>query len=312
MSEKPPALFLMGPTASGKTNLAIDLYLKNAKKARIISVDSALVYRDMDIGTAKPSAQVLAEAPHQLINLINPDQVYSAAEFRTAALKELDYCQKNQRLPIFVGGTSLYFNVLEYGLSKLPSADPLVRQKLEQERNEQGLEAMHQRLKSIDPTAAARIHQNDPQRLIRALEVYEITGKSLTELQQADKIAKQQTALPWHFIKVIIAPKDRKILHQRIEKRFHQMLADGFLKEVEYLVDHWQLNAKNPAMRAVGYRQILMFINGELSYDEMIERGIIATRQLAKRQLTWLRAEKNAHWLDDKRDLVAQVEQWVV
>ena len=305
MPKQPTALFIMGPTASGKTDLAVDLYLKYEKKARIISVDSALVYRHMNIGTAKPDQQLLAKAPHQLIDIIDPNQVYSAASFRKDALKELEHCVQNELLPIFVGGTSLYYRALEYGLSNLPEANPAIRQALEQERETLGLQAMHQRLASVDTVAAKRIHQNDPQRLMRALEVYDLTGKSLTELQQAD----QKPPLPFNIVKVVRAPKDRKVLHQRIEKRFKQMIKDGFQQEVEYLIQDWSLTATSSSMRAVGYRQMLMFLDGQLTHDEMIEKGIIATRQLAKRQLTWLRAEKKAHWLDENKDLLGQVEE---
>jgi len=294
----------MGPTASGKTDLAIALYQKLAQQARIISVDSALVYRQLDIGTAKPTPDILAMAPHQLINLINPDQVYSVAEFRTAALQELEFCQKEGLQAIFVGGTSLYFRALEYGLSNLPKASPKIRLKLTQEQQETGLKAMHQRLQSIDPVAAKRIHPNDPQRLMRALEVFDITGQSLTDLQQAN----QKSALPFDVVKVIVAPADRKVLHQRIEKRFKQMLEIGFEDEVKQLIQLWDLDAQSPAMRAVGYRQMYQYLQGDLDYKEMIEKGIIATRQLAKRQLTWLRAEKNAVWLDEKKDLLKQVQ----
>ncbi len=303
MTTQPQALFIMGPTASGKTDLAIAVYQYLAQKARIISVDSALVYRELDIGTAKPTAEVLAQAPHQLINLINPDEVYSVAQFRQAALAELDFCQTHDLLPIFVGGTSLYFRALEYGLSTLPPSSPEIRQKLNNEREETSLKAMHQRLQQIDPVAAKRIHPNDPQRLMRALEVYEITKKSLTELQQAN----QKTALPFNITKVVVAPKDRAVLHQRIATRFQQMLALGFEQEVKNLLQHWDLDAQSPAMRAVGYRQMFSYLQGDMDYKTMTEKGVIATRQLAKRQFTWLRAEKKALWLDEKQDLLKQV-----
>ncbi len=288
------AICLMGPTASGKTDLAVELV--QALPCDIISVDSALVYRDMDIGTAKPSSEVLAVAPHRLIDICDPTEVYSAARFREDALHEMEEIFAKGRIPLLVGGTMLYYRALQYGLSKLPEANPAVRAQLEAEAARVGREQMHQRLVQIDPVAGARIHPNDPQRVQRALEVLELTGQTLTELQNRD--GKQ--ILPYNLIKLVRAPKDRAVLHQRIAKRFRQMLELGFEDEVKRLLARGDITPDLPSMRSVGYRQMLAYLAGHDSYEQMIERGIIATRQLAKRQLTWLRSEQDIHWLDDE------------
>lgn len=288
------AICLMGPTASGKTDLAVELVQK--LPCDIISVDSALVYRGMDIGTAKPGADVLAVAPHRLIDICDPTESYSAARFREDALREMNDIFANGRIPLLVGGTMLYYRALQYGLSELPEADPAVRARLEAEAERVGWEQMHQRLLQIDPVAGARIHPNDPQRIQRALEVFEITGQTLTALQNRDG---EQT-LPYRLIKLVRAPKDRAVLHQRIAQRFHQMVELGFENEVRCLLNRGDITPDLPSMRSVGYRQMLEYLTGGYSYEQMVERGIIATRQLAKRQLTWLRSEQDAHWLDDE------------
>ena len=287
-----PAIFLMGPTASGKTALAMELVQQFP--CDIISVDSALVYRDMNIGTAKPTAQELAAAPHHLIDICDPDEPYSAARFRKDALHEMEQISLQGRIPLLVGGAMLYFRALEQGLSQLPQADAAVRERLLAQAEELGWQAMHDRLAVIDPAAAVRIHPNDPQRIQRALEVYEISGKSMTELQQM----QCKPTLPYSVIKLVQAPWPREILRERIAQRFELMLQQGFEQEVRDLVKRYALTPDLPSMRSVGYRQMLMHLQGDFTYDEMREKGIIATRQLAKRQLTWLRKEQNAVWLE--------------
>ena len=281
----PPAIFLMGPTASGKTTLAVEL----AKRfpLEIISVDSALVYRGMNIGTAKPDADLLERAPHRLIDIRDPAEAYSAAEFRNDALAAMADITAQGRIPLLVGGTFLYFRALEAGLSDMPSADPAVRARLEAEAEETGWEGMHARLATIDPEAAGRIHANDPQRIQRALEVYALTGRPISELHQQ----KQSDTLPYRVLKLGLIPADRAVLHKQIEQRFEQMLAAGLVDEVRALFFRGDLTAELPAMRAVGYRQVWAFLAGKSGYDEMVEQAIVATRQYAKRQLTWLRSE---------------------
>jgi len=299
-SQLSPAIFLMGPTATGKTDIAIRLL--QDLPCEIISVDSALIYRQMDIGTAKPGVQTLAEAPHRLINIIDPRQSYSAAEFRDDALREMAEITAMGRIPLLVGGTMLYYRTLQYGLSDLPSADAQVRKYLEQQAARLGWEAMHRRLQQVDPTAAARIHPNDPQRVQRALEVYEIAGRSMTEL-----IAAQQSQeIPYRLIKLGLMPEDRSQLHVRIEQRFDQMLQAGFVTEVERLRQRGDLNLQLPSMRAVGYRQVWEYLDGKYGRETMRHKGVVATRQLAKRQITWLRSEKDISLVEPFGDLVYQ------
>ncbi|HHH0519490.1 TPA: tRNA (adenosine(37)-N6)-dimethylallyltransferase MiaA [Yersinia enterocolitica] len=292
--DQPPAIFIMGPTASGKT--ALSIALRQRLPVELVSVDSALIYRGMDIGTAKPSAEELALAPHRLIDIRDPAESYSAADFRKDALKEMADITAAGRIPLLVGGTMLYFKALLDGLSPLPSADPQVRQRIEQQAAELGWEALHQQLAEIDPVAAARIHPNDPQRLSRALEVFFISGKTLTELT---KISGE--TLPYRVHQFAIAPVSRELLHQRIELRFHQMLDAGFETEARALFDRGDLHTDMPAIRCVGYRQMWSYLSGEIDYDEMVYRGICATRQLAKRQMTWLRGWGSVQWLDSDK-----------
>lgn len=284
----------MGPTASGKTALATQLY--KHLPVEVVSVDSALIYRGMNIGTAKPTAAELRETPHRLIDIRDPSQAYSAADFRTDALKEMADIVAAGRIPLLVGGTMLYFKALLEGLSPLPSADPTVREQIERDAEKLGWGALHQRLQQIDPIAAARIHQNDPQRLSRALEVFYISGKTLTELTQ---IAGE--ALPYSVYQFAIAPTSREVLHQRIELRFHQMIEAGFEDEVKALMARGDLHMDLPSIRCVGYRQMWMYLKGEIDRDEMIYRGICATRQLSKRQMTWLRGWSEVEWLDSEQ-----------
>lgn len=292
--DQPPAIFIMGPTASGKT--ALSIALRQRLPVELVSVDSALIYRGMDIGTAKPSAEELALAPHRLIDIRDPAESYSAADFCKDALKEMADITAAGRIPLLVGGTMLYFKALLDGLSPLPSADPQVRQRIEQQAVELGWEALHQQLAEIDPVAAARIHPNDPQRLSRALEVFFISGKTLTELT---KISGE--TLPYRVHQFAIAPVSRELLHQRIELRFHQMLDAGFETEARALFDRGDLHTDMPAIRCVGYRQMWSYLSGEIDYDEMVYRGICATRQLAKRQMTWLRGWGSVQWLDSDK-----------
>ncbi|MEM0514994.1 tRNA (adenosine(37)-N6)-dimethylallyltransferase MiaA [Pseudoalteromonas sp. YIC-827] len=286
-----PVIFLMGPTASGKTDLAIELC--QHFDTEVISVDSALVYKGMDIGTAKPNAQELAKAPHRLIDIIDPAESYSMADFRSDALAHIKELHAQGKVPLLVGGTMMYFKGLLEGLSPLPEADEAVRAQLEKEAKEQGWPALHQQLQQIDPQAAAKINANDSQRINRALEVYRISGKTMTELQQ-----NKAQALDFPVYQFAIAPSDRKVLHQRIEKRFKIMLEQGFENEVLSLYNRDDLHPDLPSIRCVGYRQMWDYIAGEIDYDEMVFRGVAATRQLAKRQLTWLRGWSDLTWLE--------------
>ncbi|WP_407644467.1 tRNA (adenosine(37)-N6)-dimethylallyltransferase MiaA [Dongshaea marina] len=280
----------MGPTASGKTALAIELC--QHLPCDIISVDSALIYKGMDIGSAKPDAEELARAPHRLLDLLDPCESYSAAQFREDALREMAEITARGRIPLLVGGTMLYFKALLEGLSPLPSSVPEIREQIEKEAAELGWEKMHQLLAKVDPESAARIHPNDPQRLSRALEVYRISGSSMTELTQV-----KGEPLPYKVFQFAIAPEERSELHQLIAKRFQLMLEAGFEQEVRALYQRGDLHVDLPSIRCVGYRQMWDYLAGKLSYDEMIERGIIATRQLAKRQITWLRGWQDVFWL---------------
>jgi len=289
---RPPVLFLMGPTASGKTALAVELVRR--LPFEIISVDSAQVYREMDIGTAKPDVETRRIAPHRLVDIRDPAEAYSAGQFRADALREIAAIQAAGHIPLLVGGTMLYFRALERGLAELPTADPALRARLAAERAEQGGAALHARLARLDPAAAARIHPADSQRIQRALEVYELTGRPLTELCAVSR----NESLPFRIVKWIVAPANRQMLHERIKQRFQLMLAQGFVAEVERLRRRGDLNPDAPSMRAVGYRQVWAYLDGRLDETAMVERGIIATRQYAKRQLTWLRAEAGAVWLD--------------
>lgn len=300
----PPALFLMGPTASGKTDLAVALAQQGSYE--IISVDSALIYRNMDVGTAKPDAELLAKAPHHLINMLDPKESYSAADFRRDALELMADITARRRIPLLVGGTMMYFKMLQQGMASLPTADAAIRQRLLDEAEQFGWVHLHQCLAEVDAVAAQRIKPTDTQRLQRALEVFELTGKPLSYWHQQ----QAAEAIPYDITAVAIAPMDRAILHERIALRFHLMIENGLVDEVRRLYQRGDLNTAMPSIRAVGYRQVWQYLEGELSYDEMIERGIIATRQLAKRQMTWLRSWEDLHWIDSQssnplKDLLA-------
>ncbi|MEJ2384040.1 MAG: tRNA (adenosine(37)-N6)-dimethylallyltransferase MiaA [Xanthomonadales bacterium] len=291
---EPPAIYLMGPTASGKTDLAVEL--RRRLPVDIISVDSALVYRGMDIGTAKPDAKTLAEAPHALIDIRDPSERYSAAEFRADALAEMARITAAGRVPLLAGGTMLYFKALSEGLAPMPAADPGLRRRLEAEAQRHGWAAMHRRLAAADPAAARRIHPNDPQRIQRALEVIELSGRPLSELHGAQEASGPDCRI----LRVVACPQPRAVLHQRIEQRLDAMLAAGFLDEVRGLRARGDLHPDLPSMRCVGYRQAWAHLEGEIDRAEMRLRMIYATRQLAKRQITWLRRETSALWYDPR------------
>jgi tRNA dimethylallyltransferase len=298
----PPAIFLMGPTAAGKTALAMELC--DRLPCDLVSVDSALIYRGMDIGTAKPSPQELARYPHRLIDIRGPEQRYSAAEFREDALAEMAKITATGRIPLLVGGTMMYFNALQQGLARMPEADPVVRARLEDAARQFGWPAMHQRLAQLDPQAAARLKPNDSQRVQRALEVYELSGRPMSELWRE----QAQTVLPYKVHSFAVMPPERAELHQRIEQRFHQMLEQGLVDEVERVL--WRrgdLELSHPSVRCVGYRQVWEYLAGRWDYETMVFKGIVATRQLAKRQITWLRSWDDLHWLQtNDRQLVSK------
>ncbi|KLN67160.1 tRNA (adenosine(37)-N6)-dimethylallyltransferase MiaA [Vibrio sp. VPAP30] len=291
--ELPLALFLMGPTASGKTDLAIRLRKKFP--VEIISVDSALIYKGMDIGTAKPDAQEQAQAPHRLIDILDPSQAYSAADFRRDALNEMNKIVEQGKIPLLVGGTMLYYKALLEGLSPLPAANAEIRQQIEQEALALGWDKLHDQLKQVDPVSAERIHPNDPQRLSRALEVYRISGKTLTELTQT-----KGESLPYRVKQFAIAPKERAELHRRIELRYEKMIEAGFEDEMRALYARDDLHPDLPSIRCVGYRQMWDYLDGNCTLDEAIFKGVCATRQLAKRQITWLRSWDDLTWLDSE------------
>ncbi|TKR33780.1 tRNA (adenosine(37)-N6)-dimethylallyltransferase MiaA [Luteimonas gilva] len=298
---RPPAIALMGPTASGKTALALAWAEKYG--GEIVSVDSALVYRGLDIGAAKPTAEELARVPHHLIDLREPWQPYSAAEFANDARAAVEGIAARGRLPILAGGTGLYFQALLRGLSPMPEADADVRAEIEAEAAQRGWPALHAQLAGIDPEAAARIHATDPQRIQRALEVYRISGRPISAWQREDKPAP----LPLRVLKLAIAPDDRAELHRRIERRFDAMLSAGFLDEVRRLRAIPELRDHPrpldlPSLRAVGYRQAWEHLSGETDAAAFRDRAIFATRQLAKRQLTWLRGQPDLRWFDPERD----------
>ena len=284
MKTLPPAIFLMGPTASGKTGVAVELAQR--LPVELISVDSALVYRDMDIGTAKPDAATLARAPHHLIDIIAPTEAYSAAAFRRDALRLMADITARGKIPLLVGGTMLYFKALREGLSDLPQADPEVRAALDAEIAQHGIEHLHRQLAAVDAETAARLAPNDTQRIQRAMEIYRITGSPMSALLGL----QTRHELPYRILPIALIPGDRAQLHARIATRFRQMLAQGLVEELRGLRRRYDLHPDLPAMRCVGYRQAWRFMEGEINEAQLLETGIAATRQLAKRQLTWLRS----------------------
>ena len=293
---RPLAIALMGPTASGKTALALDW--AERLDTEVISVDSALVYRGLDIGAAKPDAATRARIPHRLVDVRDPHQTYSAADFATDALAAMQALAARGCVPLLAGGTMLYFHALLHGLSPMPAADPSLRAVLQAELEERGAAALHAELARHDPEAAARIHANDPQRLLRALEVFRLSGRPISDWQRAARAAP----FPFRVLRLVLAPQDRAVLHGRIAARFDAMLEAGFLDEVRRLRADPRLHPDLPSIRAVGYRQAWRLLDGECTAAEFREQAIAATRQLAKRQLTWLRGELDARWLDPLAD----------
>ena len=305
-----PVVFLMGPTAAGKT--AVAAALAERGPFEIVSVDSALVFRHLDIGTGKPGPEVLARAPHRLVDIRDPDERYSAGEFRDDALSAISDIRASGRVPLLVGGTGLYFRALEQGLAALPAADSEIRAGIEREAARGGWPAMHARLAAIDPASARRIHANDPQRIERALEVHALTGRPMSELLARGR----RGALAGPVCRIVIEPEDRAALHRDIATRFTGMLGAGLIDEVRSLRRRWPLTGRSTSMRLVGYRQVWAHLEGECSRAQMAERAIAATRQLARRQLTWLRADPAAtrvdcHAPDAAQRVAACIESFV-
>ncbi|SFT45322.1 tRNA (adenosine(37)-N6)-dimethylallyltransferase MiaA [Halomonas saccharevitans] len=292
--DRPPAILLMGPTAAGKTDLAIELHERLG--CDLISVDSAMVYRELDIGSAKPEPEELSRAPHRLIDIRDPAEPYSAADFREDALREMAAITAAGRVPLLVGGTMMYFKRLLEGVANLPAADPAVRAELERQVAEHGLASLHEELARIDPVSAARIHPNDPQRLTRALEVHRLAGRSLSALWDEQR----QETFPFRTLSIGLAPADRGVLHERIAQRFRGMLDAGLIDEVAALKGRGDLSPSLPSMKSVGYRQVWAYLEGEIDRAELERLGIIATRQLAKRQLTWMRSWPGLEWVDSQ------------
>lgn len=287
----PKVLLLMGATATGKTDLALEI--SRHFEVEIISVDSALIYRGMNIGTAKPEPEILQSVPHHLVDIIDPVEPFSVWEFVQQSRRLVDEISARGRIPLLVGGTMMYCNAFERGLNRLPEANQALRQCLDQEAQQTGWQAMHHKLSEVDPVTASRIRPTDAQRIQRALEVYQLAGVPLSQLHQ-----QESTAYPGQIEKIILAANDRAELHRRIEARFLGMLEQGFVEEVEGLKARADLNLSLPSMRCVGYRQLWQFLDGKLSRQEMIDKGVAATRQLAKRQITWLRKQPQENAFD--------------
>jgi tRNA dimethylallyltransferase len=290
----PLVIAIAGPTAAGKSALAMELCERLHGAAEIVSVDSAQVYRGMDIGTAKPDAATRARVPHHLLDILDPAETYSAARFAADAARLIAQIHAAGRLPLLVGGTMLYFRALLEGLSELPSADPALRARLEAQAATLGRAAMHRQLAAVDPQTAARLHPNDAQRIQRALEIYQLTGEPASLRQVGGR------GLSATVVRIAVCPADREALHRRMAARFESMLAAGFLGEVAALRDRGDLHPDLPSMRAVGYRQLWAHLDGTYALQEAVRRGLTATRQYAKRQLTWLRGEKSWNWLDPR------------
>jgi tRNA dimethylallyltransferase len=304
-----PAILMMGPTGVGKTGLAAELVAR--LPLEIISVDSAMVFRGMDIGTAKPDAELLARAPHHLIDLIDPSESYSAARFVADATRVMGEIHSRGRVPLLVGGTMLYFRALQSGLAKLPAADPAIRRQIEERAAVLGWPAMHGELQQLDPAAALRIRPFDRQRIQRALEVIELTGKPISSQQREDL----RRAAPARDLRLVMAPADRKLLGEQLALRFQEMMGRGLMDELRRLHARGDLHADMPALRLIGYRQLWAHLEGRMDLEEAVSRAIIATRQLARRQLTWLRAEPGAEWFDAAdRGLIdrvsARIDAW--
>jgi tRNA dimethylallyltransferase len=296
MIDKQKVYCLLGPTAVGKTKIALEL--GSLLPIEIISVDSGMIYRGMDIGTAKPSIEELSLAPHHLIDICDPAESYSAGQFRVEALQKIQEIFARGKVPLLVGGTMLYFWILEHGMSDLPRSNEIVRLKIKQEKDQYGLDVLYERLKKIDPQRASQLQPTDSQRIQRALEVYELTGKSLSELYEAS----QAQSSPYTVVNFIIMPGDTASLHDTIEKRFKEMLINGLIEEVKELYKRSDLHSDLPSIRAVGYRQIWQYLSGVISYEKMLELVPLETRKLAKRQLTWLKKWQNGHVFENNRD----------
>lgn len=298
---KPTIFFLLGPTASGKTKLAVEL-VKNFP-FEIISVDSAQIYQDMNIGVAKPSADVLDTAPHHLINIIKPNEAYSVAQFTQDTLKLIDKILLHGRFPLLVGGTMMYFNGLEKGINQMPTSDGQLRKDIEKEAQQIGWPKLYEKLKSVDKKTADNLSPNDAQRISRALEVFYSSGKPLSFFHQS----KNMNVFPFSVCKLGLMPSNRKILHQRIEFRVREMIEDGLFEEVKSLFKKYpKLRSDMPSMRSIGYRQILEYFNGDIEEKECIDKIIFATRQLAKRQMTWMRSMENLNLFDCVNDDISK------
>jgi tRNA dimethylallyltransferase len=287
----PKVILLTGATATGKTELALEI--SRRFDVEIISVDSALIYRGMNIGTAKPEPEILQSVPHHLIDIIDPADTFSVWDFVQQSRRLVDEISERDRIPLLVGGTMMYCHAFEHGLNRLPEANEALRQRLDLEAQQTGWQALHDRLARVDPLSASRIRPTDSQRIQRALEVYQIAGEPLSRLHQ-----QKSTGYAGQIVKIILAANDRAQLHQRIESRFLQMLEQGFIEEVKNLKARGDLNLSLPSMRCVGYRQLWQFLDGDLSHREMIDKGVAATRQLAKRQITWLRKQPQENAFD--------------
>lgn len=304
VQSRPSIVLLMGPTGAGKSDLALEL--ARQLPAEIVSVDSAMVYRGLDIGTAKPPPEVRERIPHHLVDLLDPAESYSAGRFVQDALEAIRAIHARGRTPLLAGGTMLYFHALLNGLARLPAANAAIRSELESRLAAEGSAALHAELRRVDPEAAARIHPNDPQRIQRALEVHRLTGRPISVLQR-----ERPTHLTGIRAGRFVVSPPREELHARIARRFEQMMAAGFVEEVRSLRARADLTADMPAMRAVGYRQLWQHLEGITSLEEAVRRGIVATRRLAKRQLTWLRALPQAEWLKAPADSVERVSAWL-
>ena len=310
MSVESPAILLMGPTGAGKTDIAVDL--ATSLPLEIVSVDSAMVFRGMDIGTAKPGPDVRARAPHHLVDILDPAERYSAGRFLADATAAMADIRRRGRLPLLVGGTMLYFRALQSGLAELPAADPEVRRRIDHQASVAGWPALHAQLARRDPAAAARIQPNDRQRIQRALEVLELTGQTVSSRQREDLRGATRRS----DLKIVVAPADRALLASRIQHRFSRMMELGLLDEVRSQYARGDLGPTLPSIRAVGYRQLWDHLEGRSGLQEAIERAVIATRQLARRQRTWLRAEPGASWHDPLESgslaqIKARVEEWI-
>ena len=292
MSHKPPVLFIMGPTASGKTDLALQLF--DHQQVEIISVDSALIYKGMDIGTAKPDHETLSRYPHALVDILDPIESFSASEFVEQATRLINVAHSKGKLPVLVGGTILYFKALAEGLATMPKANPALRREIERQAEQEGWPALHEKLSKLDPASGRRLKPLDQQRIQRALEVVLSTGKSI-ETFWHEQTSKEH---PWEIIPLALMPKDRSWLHKRIEQRFDLMIAEGFQHEVERLRARGDLHLDLPSVRCVGYRQMWQYLDGDYDWEAMKFKSVVATRQLAKRQMTWLRGWQNATVLD--------------